>query len=301
MDTVARIMFVHSRRIADTIVTLQFDRFLDPPPAHTFIHFGPWEIDQDLSYNLLGPVDILDVYKQHGIDTSRITLVFDNDLLKSFPLKVDVFNYSTGTGRDGNWIKQQMLKFIALDQCPYDKILIQDADIVPIKPYRYFNGAPVNYVSTMTHPPGYYKYFTKLTGHARPSDCSFICEFFPIEKSTWASLKTQLETRFHTNWFTAIHQMIVSSTDDPNWFSEYELLGNWALVQNPLLQTKLQHRLWLVYMRDLDDLTNLHDPFALERTWNKDINCIGLNIGTELTSAAEIVAKLNSVLEHHNT
>ena len=93
-----RIITVGWHRIIESVVTLQFDRFLVPVPEQTIIYLGP--IPRD---NPLFRVDLLALYQSFGIDTDRFRLILDP------PLDPDA-NFR----QFGPWIGQQFLKLMNL-------------------------------------------------------------------------------------------------------------------------------------------------------------------------------------------
>lgn len=288
-------MLMESGRINDSIVSLQFDKFLNPEPIHTYICYGPFEYNHPQWGKYGAEFDLLETYRNYGIDTTNISLIYEKDLADSYPIKADIFNLPNGLIRDREWLKQQLLKLIAIDVCPYDKILLQDSDILATKLYKYFDNDPINFISVNTaHSKGYYENFTALTGLPRQSDFSFVCEFFPLHKSTWISLKQHIEKHCGTDWLNAICNLIKNNKSPQCWFSEYELLGNWALWQQPNIKTTVQHKLFLNDMHEIYNIKNLKNGGS-ERTWHKDINCIGLHVNQDnLECINDIVSNINS-------
>jgi hypothetical protein len=226
-----RLFFLHDSRISESIITLKFDKFIIPTPAHTYICFGTHRKD----------FNILDLYNQHDIDTSNFTVIFDDDLID---------NFDNVKMRHGPWISQQLLKLVALDQCTEKNILIQDCDTFFFKPYVCFeNNLPVlstlykdSPVYSWTNTESYYPHMTVFSGINRQTENSFITEFMPITKMAWSNLKERIELIHNDNWYTSILKNIKNSYPG---FSEYELLGNWQLFQNPTLKQIDQRRKWV--------------------------------------------------------
>ena len=127
-----RVIFLHTNRVADLILTLKFDHFLVPKPEKTIILYGP----HDLSF------DLIDVLKQHNIDTSTFEILPDHYMWQDKNIEVDIYQF-------GGWISQQFIKFIALDTLNYQShILIQDCDTFNIVPYHWLsNNKPNMYVT----------------------------------------------------------------------------------------------------------------------------------------------------------
>ena len=223
-------MFVGWHRIIESVVTLQFDRFLIPKPDQTIIYLGP--IPKD---NPLYGVDLFELYRGFGINTECFHLVLDPPV-----------DPSANFRKFGDWIGQQFLKLMAIDACTDNEILLQDADTFAIKPYHYFkeNETVTFVLQGETHSPEYYEYITKFLGIPRQNLDSFVTEFLPIKKSDWVSLRTQLEQIHHKGW---MQSMIDQFSKDYQvtkslWFAEFEMLGNWFMYKHPDMRTQFQLR-----------------------------------------------------------
>jgi hypothetical protein len=225
-------MFVGSNKIVDSIITLQFDKFLQPKPACTIIYLGS-VVEPGRCWR--NPIDILDLYRQHGIDTSTFSVVHDIDLLNQYGQfgLYGTFNF---------WIRQQLIKFMAVDSCGAAQILIQDSDILLTKPYFYFvNGTPVPFIFPNTsHSPGYYEFVKKFTGQSRQTNGCFVTDFMPLRHTDWTGLKQYVEQTYAQDWLSAIISVFKQEPGDI-MFSEYEVLGNWLMLTNPDLRTVEQH------------------------------------------------------------
>jgi hypothetical protein len=233
-----RLFFVAGSRIADSILTLKFDHFLDPQPDHTYICFG--------AHGGGEPIDLLQIYWKHGIDTSKMTVIFDQQLMDQHLLpEFDYFQFSS-------WIAQQFFKLLALDQVNSDRVLIQDCDTFSLTPYRYFDGSTPRYyvIENTTHSVEYYQYVKKFTGLERQTSHCFVTEFMPVLKKDWIALKNHIEQTYGCNWLLAMAQVFSADVNvEPSfpsiWFSEYELLGNLGLQKNPNAEFQFQNRLTL--------------------------------------------------------
>ena len=227
-----RLMVVGSNKIVDSVLTLQFDKFLQPKPACTIIYLGS-VVEPGRCWR--NPIDILDLYQQHGVDTSTFSVVHDIDLLNQYGRfgLYGTFNF---------WVRQQLIKFMAVDSCGAEQILIQDSDILLTKPYCYFeNGAPIPFIFPDTsHSPGYYEFVKKFTGEPRQTNGCFVTDFMPLRHTDWQSLKTHIEQTYSQDWLSAMISVFKQEPGDIV-FSEYEVLGNWLMLTNPDLKTVQQH------------------------------------------------------------
>ena len=225
-----RLMFVGCHRIIESVLTLQFDRFLIPVPKQTIIYLEP--IPRD---NSLFRVDLLALYRSFGINTDRFRLILDP------PVDPDA-NFR----QFGPWIGQQLLKLMAIDACTDDEILLQDADTFAVKPYHYFkeNETITFVLPGETHTIEYFEYVTKFLNIPRQYPGSFITEFLPIKKSDWLSLRTQIEKIHNKSWMQAMIDQFSKDRQvtNPLWFAEFEMLGNWFMYKHPDMRTIQQKR-----------------------------------------------------------
>jgi hypothetical protein len=216
-----RLMFVGDDRIIDSIITLKFDKFLTPSLNSTTIYLRP-------------NIDLLSIYQEHGIDTSNFKVVHDRELISNYCPSTNIHEFN-------GWIAQQIIKLIALDTCPYDKILIQDCDTFLLKPYQYFDqDLPVPLIlPDETHSTEYYQYIEKFLGIPRQTTGSYVTEFLPILKSDWISLRAQIEQRYNMHWLNAMLDQFRQDLMDGKslWFAEYEMLGNWMQYLRPDMKT----------------------------------------------------------------
>lgn len=241
-----RALFLHTELVESLILTLKFDRFLDPQPTQTYIFYGPRDFDFEL-FPLL---------QSYGIDTSTFILVKDREMWQCNSPPVNIYQF-------GGWISQQFIKFLSLDYInSAGPVLIQDCDTFNIKPYTWIdnNDICLYYTNDQSHTSEYYSYLKTFTGRSRDHEHSFVSEFMPVRSQDWQAFKQYIEHNYCTNWIEYIYNTFVEDSQkvEQIWFSEYELLGNWALQQNP--QTKLieQHRFLLKgnFKERLDTIPN---------------------------------------------
>lgn len=273
---------MHTQRVADLLLTLKFDRFLYPRPDKTYIFYGPQDLDLDLDQML----------NEHNIDTSTFEIMPDRHMWNNRALEVDIYQF-------GGWIGQQLIKFLSLDLVDYqDCVLIQDCDTFNVQPYTWItNNCPQLYVRENTdHSVGYYEYVKKFTGQERQVPHCFVSEFMPVLKTDWIELKNQIESIYQQSWLTAMHgQFVVDSAKhrNPNpllppiWFSEYELLGNWAVYKNPKINLVPQKRF---------DLTHYNKNKITTLT---DFNCVCNSGAITLNEVDEFANYINRLILTH--
>jgi hypothetical protein len=270
-----RLFFVASSRIADSILTLKFDHFLDPQPDQTYICFGQGH-DRE-------PIDVLQIYQDHGIDTSTMTVITDQQLMKQNSLPD--FDYYKFSG----WIAQQFFKLLALDQVNSDRVLIQDCDTFSLTPYQYFDGSTPRYyvIENTTQNQEYYQYVNKFTGQERQTNHCFVTEFMPVLKKDWVALKNHMEQTYGCNWLLAMSQVFSADLNPDNsppvWFSEYELLGNLGLQKNPNAEFQFQHRVSIydnstIYWKGHPDYHTVEEFLKLDNI--DQFNCVCIKSAT---------------------
>jgi hypothetical protein len=129
------------------------------------------------------------------------------------------------TARIG-WYLQQLLKIAACQQADGERLLIWDADTVPLRRIQPFNkdGNPSYYKGKEHHLP-YFKLIEKILGLDREVDFSFIAQNFPVRVSWLRECLIEIEKRSNMNWVDAI----IASIDprELSGFSEYETIGTY--------------------------------------------------------------------------
>lgn len=289
-----RLFFVASSRIADSILTLKFDHFLDPQPDQTYICFGPGKGRK--------PIDLLEIYRKHGIDTSNMTVITDQQLMDQNSLPG--FDYYKFSG----WIAQQFFKLLALDQVNSDRVLIQDCDTFSLTPYQYFDGSTPRYyvIENTTHSLEYYQYVKKFTGLERQTSHCFVTEFMPVLKKDWVSLKNHIEQTYGCNWLLAMEQVFSADVNlnpnnsSPIWFSEYELLGNLGLQKNPNAGFQFQNRLSIyddttVYWKEHADHYTVEEFLKLDNIDKFNCVCIKSSTAVEEEQLVPIMSQISSL------
>ena len=261
---ITRLLFIGENRVNDSILTLLHDRFLCPVPDQTLIYCS----------DRLDIESIKSLYSERKIDIQNFKFFYDKELLSNHPYGSIVNNFSDPSGVWIDWyIKQQLYKFLALDLCNTEYVLIQDCDTFCIKPYRYFiNGEPSVFGSTsekITMPipmsleyddilrkqagghgshwnytNDHYRYFNYLTGSTEVYQGIWISEFMPIKKTQWIDLKTQIESNCKLPWMESLFASFIYGHHN-GWklhnFVEYTVLAQWLLTyENTTTITQLR-------------------------------------------------------------
>jgi len=131
------------------------------------------------------------------------------------------------------WYFQQFLKIEALIRSTTERVVIWDADCVPLKNIRLFDeNDNAVYMKASEHHQEYFRMIQNLLGLTRIQDQSFVIPGFPMKKDWVNGFVQDVESRNDNDkWFDAI----ISCTDlsQQSGFSEFETLGTWVANSYP--------------------------------------------------------------------
>ena len=202
-----RIMCVGPNRINEAMATLKFDYRIYPQVDHTYI-ISPYSAEE--FSNLFG---------EFNINAENFTILGDD----YFDQYYDLTRWS-----HDNWYKQQAFKLCALDHIDSEYFLIQDCDLILLKPYSMWISDNLNFKAEPLWNDYHIVYadmVEKITGLKRVVNCSLVNELMPYSKSDWMALKELIG-----DWLNVIPN--TRAFDDSKWFSEYELLGIYKTNQD---------------------------------------------------------------------
>jgi hypothetical protein len=211
---ITRIMCIGKNRINEAMATLSFDYRIFPQLDHTYI-FSPHPQSEFQT-----------LFNEFNINSQHFTILPDTYFDRYYDLSQ--WTYS-------NWYKQQAFKLCALDHFDSDYFLIQDCDLILLKPYTIFNSGKLNFKAELLwndHQTIYADMVKMIIGLDRKIPFSLVNELLPYKKTDWQALKEHIENLHQTTFLDAIPN--VRSFDETNWFSEYELLGIWKTNQSLL-------------------------------------------------------------------
>ena len=221
--TVSRILFLARYRVPHACMALQFD--------HNLVGIDRTIIATPMSRDELEPV-----WDQYRIDSSRFSYVSDSEIYQRYP---EVNNWVFPDDYRGWWLRQQAIKLAYLDMLNDDVMLMHDADTFMTEPYACFvNGKFNMLVLPNTRQESYNGVFEAITGLPHQSPHCFVTELCAVRKIDFACLRHHIEQRFPgKKWLDAIIDAVPGMPTVPpwgtgniiKWFSEYELLGNWAV------------------------------------------------------------------------
>jgi hypothetical protein len=233
--TVTRILFLARYRVPHAVFSLQFDHYLEG-------------VDRTVIATPMTCDELEPVWKKYNIDSTRFEYVNDSEIYAAYS---EVNNWVFPGDYRGWWLRQQAIKLAYLDLIDYDVAVMQDPDTFMIKSYAPVANNQLNMLALMNTTQGsYHGVFEAITGHAHPSAHCFVTELCAVRKTDFAALKQHIQSRWpDKKWLDAIIDAVPGMPTVPpwgsgniiKWFSEYELLGNWAALQgNVTLQPQVR-------------------------------------------------------------
>lgn len=279
--TTARIMPVGAHRIGNACLTLQFDHYLQP-------------VDQTYIVSPLNGTRLDAVFRKYGIDTSNFVYFTDQEVASQRP---QVNRWNLHGDYRGPWLFQQALKLAMIDILDHDILFLHDADTFCTQPYSFYqnNRLQLWHLPNASHAPGYYEGFRAITGLERQTPHCFVCDMMPVLKSDWLSLKRITEQRHGMDAFDAMIEYTPwDYIANVKWFSEYEVLGNWAVAQGSGIDLVEQHRF---EFKKLEQATHNAFPprFNVISDKNPQMNMLSFDF------AADTVNNYDAVFERFKT
>jgi len=223
--TVARVVFLARYRVPHACMSMQFDHMLEG-------------IDRTVIASPVPKAELWPIFARYGIDTTHFDYLSDTEILPHYP---EIENWVIDGDYRGFWLRQQAVKLSVLDYLKDEVVLLTDPDTFMIEPYCCFDGSKLKYLVLPNTTHGSYNGMMEaVTGIPRQTPHCFITEFVPCHRSDWATLKSTLEQRHSKHFLDAIIDSCPGMPTVPpwgtgniiKWFSEYELLGNWAVNQH---------------------------------------------------------------------
>lgn len=250
--TVSRVLFLAKYRVPHAAFALQFDHNLQG-------------IDRTVIASPLTRDELEPVWAKYNIDSSRFAYVNDEVIYYKYP---EVKNWVFEDDYRGWWLRQQAIKLAYLDYLNDDIMLMHDPDTFMIQPYNPFVNNQLNMLMIPDTQHGSYNgVFEAITGIPQPSEHCFVTELCAVSKMDFACLKHHIEERWpKKKWLDAIIEAVPGMPTVPpwgtgniiKWFSEYELLGNWAVHRSRLTMQE-QHRYEYNTLDNIGGFTNQHN------------------------------------------
>jgi hypothetical protein len=250
--TVVRVLFLARYRVPHACMSMQFDHNLTG-------------IDRTVIVSPVSKQELWPVFERYGIDTTDLDYLADQEILPHYP---EIQNWVIPGDYRGHWLRQQAIKLSVLDYLKDNIVLLTDPDTFMTQPYCCYDNGRVNYLVLANTTHGSYNgMMDAIVGIPRQSPHCFITEFVPCLRADWLSLKAHLEQKHNKHFLDAIIDSCPGMPTVPpwgngnmiKWFSEYELLGNWAVNQH-VVDYQEQRRF------EYDSLDKLGD-------FNQEFNC----------------------------
>jgi hypothetical protein len=230
-----RILFLARYRVPHAAFSLQFDHYLE-------------DVDCTVIATPMTQDELEPVWARYNIDSTRFEYVNDSEIYSAYP---EVNNWVFPDDYRGWWLRQQAIKLAYLDLLDYDVAVMQDPDTFMLEPYCARHRGQLNMLALMNTTQGsYHGVFESITGIPHPSEHCFVTELCAVRKTDFSALRQHIQRRWpDKTWLDAIIDAVPGLPTVPpwgtgniiKWFSEYELLGNWATLQsNVTLQPQVR-------------------------------------------------------------
>ena len=149
-----------------------------------------------------------------------------------------------GTHERFGWYLQQFIKLAAVKHfSEFGKVLVWDADTVPLRKLHFFSrdGVPSYFTGRENHAE-YFSAITRALGLVKLHNFSFISQCFPVAPHHAKAFFENLRELSSQGWWGPL----IDSVDftQSSGFSEYETMGTFILQRFPQELT-LQKRQWL--------------------------------------------------------
>jgi hypothetical protein len=241
-----RILFLARYRIPHACFSLQWD--------HNLV-----DVDRTIIASPVPQEEIWQAFEAHGIDCNQFEYINDSVIFAQYP---EVENWVFADDYRGWWLRQQAIKLAYLDLINADVMLMHDPDTFQIEPYSAVQDNNLNLLAIKDTEQGSYRgVFEAITGIPHPSPHCYVTELCAVRGTDFQALKSHLQSRWpQKKWLDAIIEAVPGMPTVPpwgtgniiKWFSEYELLGNWAVTRG-----SVQHQ-WQV-RHEYDSLNNIAD------------------------------------------
>jgi hypothetical protein len=224
-------------------------------------------IDRTVISSPVPKEELWPVFARYGIDTRHFDYLPDQEFLPKYP---EIENWVIPGDYRGFWLRQQALKLSVVDYLDDEVVLLTDPDTFMTEPYRCYNNGLLNYLILANTTHGSYNGMMEgIVGIPRQTPHCFVTEFVPCLRSDWLALKSTLEQKYSQHFLDAMIENCPGMPTVPpwgngnliKWFSEYELLGNWA-VSRHTVDFQEQRRFEYNSLDKLGNFTRDYNCFA---------------------------------------
>lgn len=253
--SIVRVLFLAEYRVPHACFALQWD--------HNLLNIDYTIIATPMSREKLEPV-----WYKYNIDSSKFVYINDDIIYKNYP---EVNNWVFDDDYRGWWLRQQAIKLAYLDIIDADVMLMHDADTFMIEPYCCYSNYTLNLLCLLnTTQDSYTGVFEAITGISHPSPHCFVTELCAVRKTDFITLRQHIQQRWpDKKWLDAIIDAVPGMPTVPpwgtgniiKWFSEYELLGNWAVTQGNIAYQE-QRRFEYNNLNDIAGFSTEHNAIC---------------------------------------
>lgn len=202
-------------------------------------HLHVWKLTSRLlprfvkadSYTVYVPVEEIEEFK--SITPAPIEVRSQSDLGRNYAARLEQRVFESGNSQRFGWYLQQLFKIEALCKADDLRVVIWDADCVPVKPIEVFDSeGRAIYMKAVEYHQDYFDMIHRLLGLSRIQDFSFVIPPFPAYWS-WISDFIERIEELHPGetWFDAI--ILSTELGLKAGFSETETLGTWIAHHYP--------------------------------------------------------------------
>jgi hypothetical protein len=200
-------------------------------------------------------VDNPEVFREFS---EECRIIYEKDIVeKNFPYPM---NPSMNFDREG-WLYQQILKWQVVLELGSEHVIINDADTVFLKPFKWFNQfTDFQYIDEEFHLP-YQEAFYRLFGWLPENPYSYVVHAQHIRLSRLTELIDEIERYSGLSWQRAIY--CASDLTEGSGYSEYQTYGLWNSEKVRSNQTRgLRNKIILGSKPKPDDLKNLISQYS---------------------------------------
>ncbi|MBK6637724.1 MAG: FkbM family methyltransferase [Rhodocyclaceae bacterium] len=181
------------------------------------------------SYVVIVPEHAIKLFRENTVPAIQVIseeTVLPSSYLKKIERHLDQ-NHTRDQRSRSNWLYQQFLKIEFARSCSQERILIWDADTVPLRPLKFFDevGRPRYFTGNESHKP-YFDLIRIVFGLKRSIKSSFVAQCLPFYGHAIESMLQEIESRSNLDWKSTILQAITPESGSSP-FSEYETIGTW--------------------------------------------------------------------------
>ena len=229
MNIVTRMIFCGTYRLPVACMSLRFYHNLQGIDRTVFVTPG----ETGRARNIL---------QYNRIDCTGWLFVRDQEIESAYP---DLRHWRIANDPRNTWLYQQGLKLAALDMMGTDTTIIHDPDTWMIQPYVPWQGDRLQLLTVPAYTEYNYQGLTEhLLGVPDDNNRTFVTELHAVRREDWLALRHTVTQRHGGTWLEALIRETPVRSDGLKWFSEYHVLGNWAMSRGDVdLIPQIRHEI----------------------------------------------------------